>query len=54
MTNQKREPGVEEGIREGRQDKKQDDVARERPALKDLEVHDDHSKRPRPSKQRGD
>ncbi|GEM_PF-3254485 len=49
-----RTPGVQQGIQESRQDKKQDDTAKQRPGLKDAQIHDDHSKRPKPSKQRGD
>ncbi|HIE5094262.1 hypothetical protein WG628_14105 [Stenotrophomonas maltophilia] len=37
----------ESGVQESRQDRKQDDVARQRPAQQDQQVRDAHSRSPR-------
>lgn len=54
MSNDKRDQGVRQGIEESRQDRRQDEVARQRPGPKDQQVHDEHVKRPRPGDGRRD
>ncbi|WMJ69881.1 hypothetical protein [Stenotrophomonas sp. 24(2023)] len=39
-------PGKSEGVQESRQDRKQEQVARQRPGQRDQQVHDANTRRP--------
>lgn len=47
MNEQDRDQGPKQGIQESRQDRKQDDVAKQRPGPRDQQVRDAHSRSPR-------
>ncbi len=46
MTSKQHDDEDRQGVDESRQDRKQDDVARQRPGQRDQQVHDDHTRRP--------
>lgn len=41
-----KQPGKREGIEESQQDRRQDDVARQRPGQTDQKIHDEQTRRP--------
>ncbi len=46
MNEQSRDQDSKQGIQESRQDRKQDDVAKQRPGQRDQQVRDTHSRGP--------
>ncbi len=47
MNERGKDQDPKQGIQEGRQDRKQDDVAKQRPGQRDQQVRDTHSRSPR-------
>ncbi len=46
MAQKKQNDDDAQGVEESRQDRRQDEVARQRPGQRDQQIHDEHSRRP--------
>jgi hypothetical protein len=44
--NSEKQPGKQQGVEEAQQDRKQDEVAKQRPAQTDQKIHDAETRRP--------
>ncbi|WP_313344759.1 hypothetical protein [Stenotrophomonas sp.] len=44
--NSEKQPGKQQGVEEVQQDRKQDEVAKQRPAQTDQQIHDAETRRP--------
>jgi len=53
MANQDKQHSDKQGIREGQQDRAQDDVAKQRPGLEDEKLREAHERGPKSGEQQG-